>query len=300
VRANLQLIKQRLFDCAGEKIAHDYGFNFPITSEKLAEQVLQSLDQHACENPIDKEYDNNTIFRAVVRAIGSNSRKWTTFLKNEPQIAQMLSCFQVEEVERKRPSCFELASLLPGQSATADACAILNWAHLLSENQNYYAGVVQASTEIKSRFLEREKRCMPLDKLFLCVVAHFTDASRRSQARKWSGMGFALGSEFLRNLGWNGFKPDRHIKRLLNRWTKDQINVQQSTEQLRLTISRRDSALLDNLRWSLTGMEITPDDHRKNFSQVDNLVWLLGAYVEKKGRESNYDYILADPVGPRA
>lgn len=29
-------------------------------------------------------------------------------------------------------------------------------------------------------------------------------------------MGFALGSEFLRNLGWNGFKPDRHNRRLLN------------------------------------------------------------------------------------
>jgi len=296
MQANLQLIKQRLFDCAREGIARDYQFNVPATPEELSQQVLQSLDQKACANPLDQKYDNNAIFRAVVRTLGSNSRKWTTFRSNEQKIQQILSDFRVEGVERNPPNCFDLARLLPDQTATADACAILNWAHLLSENQNYYATVVEASDRLQHRFNEREGQYIPSHKLFLCVVAHFTDSSHGAQARKWPGMGFVLGSEFLRNLHWNGFKPDRHIKRLLNRWTNDQINVQQAMEHLRHVIGHRDSALSDNLRWSLTGMEITPDDHRANFSQFDNLLWLLGAYVERKGRESEYNYMVSEPA----
>jgi hypothetical protein len=297
MRANLQLIKERLFDCAGEKIARDYQLDVPATAEELSQQLLQLIDQQAWENPLNQKYDNSVIFRAVVRTLGSNSRKWTTCLTNELQIRQILCGFRVEEVDRNPPNCFELARLLSGQTATADACAILNWAHRLSETQNYYASVVQASSEIQRRVSkEHQDPYMPSHKLFLSVVAHFTDASFRSRSRKWPGMGFVLGSEFLRNLHWNGFKPDRHIKRLLQRWTKDQINVDQTMEQLQCIIGRRDGALSENLRWSLIGMEITPEDHRANFSQFDNLIWLLGAYVEKKGRESEYNYMLTEPA----
>jgi hypothetical protein len=264
----------------------------PATPEKLSQQVLKSLDQEAWENPLNQEYNNNEIFRAVVRALGSNSRKWATFLSNSDQIEEILSDFQVEEVNRSPPNCFELAKLLPGQTATGDACAILKWAHVLSEHENYYASVIQKANEIQNRFQE-----LPAHELFLCVVAHFTDSSRRAQARKRPGMGFALGSEFLRNLHWNGFKPDRHIKRLLHRWANAQIDVGQAMEKLRGVIGRRDGALLENLRWSLTGMEITPDDHKANFSHFDNLVWLLGAYVEKKGRESECNYVLMHSSG---
>jgi hypothetical protein len=293
MRANLELIKQRLFEWARERIARDYRFNVPATPEELSQQVLQSLGQKACANPLNQNYDNDAVFHAAVRTLGSNSRKWATFLSNEPKLNRILSGFRVEEVGRTPPNCFDLAKLLPGQTATADARAILNWAHLLSRNQNYYASVVEASARIQNRLAEREKDDDISHRLFMCVVAHFTNSSRGAQTRKWPGMGYVLGSEFLRNLHWNGFKPDRHIKRLLTRWTNDQIDVQQAIEQWRHVIGRKDRALSENLRLSLTGMEITPDDHKANFSQFDNLLWLLGAYVEKKGQESQCNYMLA-------
>jgi hypothetical protein len=200
-------------------------------------------------------------------------------LNNERQIEQLLSSFRVREVERHPPNCLDLARLLPGITATADARAILNWARLLSKSPDYYAAVIVAeANEIQS----------PSQLRFLGVVARFTDPAH---PHKWPGMGFALGSEFLRNLRWNGFKPDRHIKRLLARWTKGEIDIQSAMDQLLGVIGRKDRALLDNLQWSLTGMEISPDDH---FSRLDNLIWLLGAYVERKGRESNFNYVLGE------
>src|SRR5262249_20937583 len=158
-----------------------------------------------------------------------------------------------------------------------DACAILHWAHLLSKTPDYYASIVQAGR----KFADCDEDSLPVHKLFLCVVAHFTDSSRKAQSRKWPGMGFTLGSEFLRNLHWNGFKPDRHIKRLLNLWTNGQVNVQGALQELQQVTRRNDRELEDNLKWSLIGMEITPKNDKKNFSQFDNLIWLLGAYIEK-------------------
>jgi hypothetical protein len=273
MKADVQLIKQRLFDGARERIARDFGFNVPATADELSQQVLRSLDQPSCENPLTQQFDNDAVFRAAVRAIGSNSRKWATYLGNERQLKQLLSDFRVTEVGSNPPDCAALAKLLPGITATADARAILNWARLLGEKRDYYATVIVAGANSIP---------LPPQLLFLGVVARFTD---RAYPHKWPGMGFALGSEFLRNLRWNGFKPDRHIKRLLARWTNGEINVQPALNQLLGVIGRKDR---DNLQWSLTGMEISPDDH---FSRLDNLIWLLGAYVERKGRESNFNYV---------
>lgn len=276
MRVDVQLIKQRLFDGVRERIARDYGFSVPATADELSQQVLRSLDQQTCENPLTQQFDNDAVFRAAVRALGSNSRKWATFLNNERQIEQLLSSFRVREVERHPPNCLDLARLLPGITATADARAILNWARLLSEKRDYYSTVIVAGAN---------RIQLPPQLRFLGVITHFTDPAH---PHKWPGMGFALGSEFLRNLRWNGFKPDRHIKRLLARWTKGEIDIQSAMDQLLGVIGRKDRALLDNLQWSLTGMEISPDDH---FSRLDNLIWLLGAYVERKGRESNFNYV---------
>lgn len=49
---------------------------------------------------------------------------------------------------------------------------------------------------------------------------------------KLPGLQFALGSEFFRNLGWNGFKPDRHVIRLLNGLVGELVNQQASSARL--------------------------------------------------------------------
>jgi hypothetical protein len=103
-------------------------------------------------------------------------------------------------------------------------------------------------------------------------------------------MGYVLTSEFLRNLHWNGFKPDRHIKRLIDRWFPGGgATVQDRVTRLHSLVGRRRKDLETYLTYSLVGISASPPGIP--LSQVDNLVWLLGAYVEKKGRESSRNYL---------
>jgi hypothetical protein len=143
----------------------------------------------------------------------------------------------IERLEQQKRLTRNLAKLLPGITAIAVARAIIHWMNRFAETQNYYMTIVQTSADIQDRF-KCEGKCIPLHELFLCIVAYFTND--RMQSLKWPGMGFALGSEFLRNLHWNGFKPDRHIKRLLSRWTIGQISVDQAIGTLRSIIGRKD------------------------------------------------------------
>lgn len=292
MKVNINRIADRLFETeAKKKIVRDYCIPEPQSSEDLVKLVLDKLNQRACEHPLEQEFTNNQVFEAAVRALASNSRNWSTFLKNKEKIAAKLSQFLVEEVAKRPPPCFELAELLPGQTSGADACAILSWANFLSELQgkNYYSDIIKSESErLRARL---GSSGVASHELFLCVVAHFTDPSSKARGRKWPGMGFALGSEFLRNLHWNGFKPDRHIRRLLSLWVKEQ-NVDREVEVLKKVIGRGGQELLGNLRLSLVGASISPDDYRSNYSQIDNRIWLLGAYVEKKGHESNESYIV--------
>jgi hypothetical protein len=107
---------------------------------------------------------------------------------------------------------------------------------------------------------------------------------------KLPGMGPALGSEFFRNLGWSGFKPDRHVMRLLDRWAPEVVEAQRPVaRRLAEVVGRHDRGTLDYLAYSLAGQAMTPSGTK--FSVADNLVWALGAYVEKKGKESEREYV---------
>lgn len=104
------------------------------------------------------------------------------------------------------------------------------------------------------------------------------------------GMGPTLGSELFRNLRWSGFKPDRHVMRLLDRWTPEVVEAQESAaRQLAAIAGRRDAPAIEFLQYSLAGQAVTPPGTA--FSVADNLIWALGAYVEKKGRESGRVYV---------
>jgi len=289
MQADVRLIKQRLFEKVYD-ITADYGFPLPKTPDELARQVLESLHQLPSVNPLEAHLDNNVVFRAAVRAVGSNSKKWATYLKQEKAIARLLFNFDVPAVHNKPPHASELGKLLPGLTASADAKAILQWAKILSESKDYYADITGAAKDIQNKYTDLHNEGMPLSELFLCVVAHFTDP--KAADRKWPGMGFPIGAEFLRNLGWNGLKPDRHIKRLVQHWTKGQLEVQSQLQQLLAVVGSNGAELKENLSCSLTGMSIAPDEYKTNLSQFDNLIWLLGAYVEKKGKETNLRYVV--------
>ena len=100
-------------------------------------------------------------------------------------------------------------------------------------------------------------------------------------------------SEFLRSLHWSGFKPDIHITRLFNAWlTRPELRQLAETErydQLVALVQQNNESVRTCLLYALVGVALTPPGTR--YTEADNIVWLLGYYVEKKGKESGSDYI---------
>ena len=119
----------------------------------------------------------------------------------------------------------------------------------------------------------------------------FPEVIRPPSLASWKlpGMGAILASEFLRNLGWSGFKPDRHVKRLFDQWFPDVLEACRPRAHELVTLCGRNTKdAKDFLTYSLVGIAVTPTG--RTYSEIDNVVWALGAYVEKKGRESGTRY----------
>jgi hypothetical protein len=103
-------------------------------------------------------------------------------------------------------------------------------------------------------------------------------------------MGYILGSEFIRNLHWPAFKPDRHVQRLLDRWMPNaRLEVEPEVASIQRLLGHKTKDLERYLSYSLIGINATPPGVPITFT--DNLVWLLAAYIEKKGRESGTVYV---------
>jgi hypothetical protein len=56
-------------------------------AQRFIAELLQVLDQTPTE---DRSPDNRKVFRAAVRALGSNSRAWATFHKREAELGTLL------------------------------------------------------------------------------------------------------------------------------------------------------------------------------------------------------------------
>jgi len=110
---------------------------------------------------------------------------------------------------------------------------------------------------------------------------------------KLAGMGYPLASEFFRNLKWNGFKIDRHIKRLFIKWELSAkcSEMSKTIEPLLDVLGSQEKGVREFLEYSLLGISASPQG--TPYSHIDNLVWLLGRYAEKKGEESTQSYLKA-------
>ena len=94
-------------------------------------------------------------------------------------------------------------------------------------------------------------------------------------------MGPPIASEFLRNLGWASFKPDRHIVRLLSAWLPkaERDEIADSVDWTPI-FPRRAKDTKEFLDFAVLGEKLTPPGLPLN--QVDQLVWMMGGYVQKK------------------
>ena len=283
-----------------KQIYDDYGTEDSGTPQNLADRLVRSFDQtpqkgHSWEDPLE----NRCVFRAAVLAIGSNSRKWATFLQHERRLRDILFGYDPASVRKKLHSGQsmerEIKGCLPGQTDGRDCRAILRWAELLGDGPPYYNSLVELRRKIAALPQVQDNEAVPL------VAGVLGMGSQRINERwpppgslatwKAPGMGFTLACEFLRNLHWGTFKPDRHIQRLLGRWFPEgAAGLEERASQLaREVFGSRSQQLVKPLQFSLLGMQVSPPDRHLN--EVDNLVWLLGAYVEKKGKESQKNYV---------
>ena len=310
---DLDVIAQRLYSAPNvlPRIVRDYGFDTtPASPRALAEALWAEFGQTPIEDPHLQQPSNRTVFRAAVRSIGSNSRSWATYLRTEPDLEELLFQFDPVEVnaavEDGRISVSSIGRFLPGQSSSGDARAIIKWAKRLTGEGLFH----EELRAIAACFESMAKRELPggfaQGEHFLCVVgflgyppnrwlkkADLPEHLRGRSAEEWKlpGMGYALTSEMLRNLRWDGYKADRHIMRLLDSWVPELVEASQERAlQLAALIGTKNRDLLNVLAFSLAGMSLAPDGIPR--SHVDNMIWALGAYVEKKGHESDIAFVV--------
>lgn len=274
------------------RIRREYALEEDVeTPMQFVDQIIDCFNQHPSE--LFTSRSNAEVFKAAVWALGSNSRSWATFLKCRDKLTDALA--GLNPVQARDADVATIAMLLPGQTSTADAKAILVWANLLADfeeaGERYYDGVLTLADTIKGA-AGAQGIDLPDEQLMLCTVGHLIDEPPKRwhgpTPGKLRGMRFALGSEFFRNLGWNGFKPDRHVIRLLDGWIRPLVEEQADTAQKLARLAGRDTQeVREIMRYSLAGIAISPSI---NYSRTDNLIWLLGAYVETKRHTDRHGF----------
>ena len=310
LQLDLKEIGNALFQSAKRQaMMSDYGIDHAETADDFITALVEKLQQKAAADPLAQLPTPNQVFRAAVWSIGSNSRKWSTFMRKEQDLAHLL--FEYDPVSSNRAmgskalKIEDLKPFFPGQTMSRDVNSVVSWADRLHCRD--VAQEIQAiAITLKSLYCQEiapqmpDGRMLPMLATFLSsppsnrwpgwVLIHEYQPLLTQTTLKLPGMGLALTSEFLRNLGWSGFKPDRHIIRLLHLWAPDVVasyvnEAQQLCDLMGVSV-RQNGELL---QYALAGVAVTPIG--TSYSLADNLVWALGANVETIGHESDRNYV---------
>ncbi len=295
---DIEKISERLFECpeVRQKLCRDYCIEDTGNPIDMAARLVESLGQtHPQKNEKGDRKNNSMVFRAAALALASNMRKWSRFLDRRGEFESLLENYNhvafSNAVNSDRPRIQKVAECLGGQTGRKDAEAIKKWAFLLGGDVEYYGALEELQNNI-SKFV-RPEEVVP-------VLAAFLGSPKKRAEEKWPpcgmktwktpGMGMILASEFLRNLHWEGFKPDRHIKRLLLKWFPEVVEKKSARADYlaRHILCGRSKELIEDITFSLVGVAVTPVGC--NCTKADNLVWALGAYVETKKKESDTVY----------
>jgi len=285
-----------------ERIADDYAIDATMISsaDSLRHSLLQALNQTPVDNPIERDHASTDVFRAAVAAIGSNSRDWAVFNAQAEQLSAALESYDPDKVHAAvcngSLDADMLRNYFSGQTGASDAQAVLKWAKRLSERDfmDELHGVARAISAELAHSPSASRYMMPC--LAVCLATPAKRWVSRAVNRKdlqdmtcedlkLAGMGPTLASEFLRNLKFDGFKPDRHVIRLLDLMAPQVVEESEvKARELAAACGRGSKETINFLKYSLAGQVLTP--RGTPYSEADNLLWALGHYVEKKGHES--------------
>jgi len=297
----IERIAVRLFEKKKirEKLCRDFCIEDTGNPMKMADRLVESMGQISPPDVGTEDLEDNRIvvFRAAALALASNMRQWSRVLNCRGRFESLLEQYDPvafsREVEADYARLRNLEDCLAGQTARADARAIVKWATILKK----YPGYLNALTKLKSD-VEAEVHDGEVFPILAALLGSKPTKKREKQwpppagMESWKapGMGTALASEFLRNLHWKGFKLDRHIMRLIERWFPEVVEAEsgRAGDLARKVLGSGSQDVIVGLKFSLAGMAVTPKGC--SFTKADNLVWALGAYVEKKDRESDEVY----------
>ena len=290
---DIEKISARLFrDCkTRQKLCQDFTIENAGGPMEMADRLVESLGQALPrEGETEEPDDQKVVFRAAALALASNMRKWSCVLgyleKFEPLLEHYDQVAFAREVEADPARVERVKDCLPGRTRGRDATAIVKRATMLRSSPDYLNELKELKSDVEAEV--REGEAVP-------ILAAILGMPTGRMEKRWpppSGMGgwkapgmrFALASEFLRNLHWPGFKPDTHIKRLIGRWFPEVVEAQsgRAEDLARKVLGSGSKEIIAGLKFSLAGMEFTP--RGCSFIKADNLVWALGAYVEKRAR----------------
>ena len=271
-----------------DKICRSFGLTAGMSGEAL-EAAMQACLGQAERDPVSHHADASEVFRAAVRAIGSNSRRWVSYCVIERKLAPELGGFDPSFVRRRdRNHVIGLIrQMLPGLTSKRDAESIVRWAEQLAGPGDEYQRLLdirQAAVIAGSRLPS------PPDQAELTAIVAAAIGMGSAVIgqhgvpdRKAPGMGPVLASEFLRNLGWSGFKPDRHVQRLLSCWFGDDEPSRSRGAELAGLLQPSGLQLANFMTFSVLGSTRCPPGESVN--RVDQLIWLYGAFVNKKSRK---------------
>lgn len=310
-KLNLTEIRNALFrEQPRTKLTRDY---LDDTDEQYSDAksftdaLLAKFNQKPCEKRISQRYSNAEVLVAAFQAIGSNMRSWATFnqqSENSDRIKMLQNITPAEcEDVRRTPPPFQLSGL----TGKRDAIALVKWKCLLDNQPEYYTQLLHLAEAHVDTAKSQGIAPLKTAEQMICLALTIGSRPTKTQTnefgyvlelfpeRSWKapGMGMTLACEFLRNLRWPGFKPDRHIMRLFDDWKVFVANeihdqVTDRAEQLiALTKASRSKETKSLVECALLGLQLTPAEFP--LSHADNLVWALGAYVEKKGRNPEAD-----------
>ena len=234
-------------------------------------------------------HDNRIVFRAAARAIGSNNRRWVDFQKVERKLAEETGGFDpTYTAKRGDEGTAAMKALLKGLTSTRDSDAIMHWARRLDVPDSFNACLLDWRRLIASSAAQRGVTLSHPELTAVIALALGAPGAHLQSGPfplKAPGMGPTLASEFLRNLGWSGFKPDRHVMRLFGCWFPEDGSIRARARTLLSLLGlREEKAHLDFLYYSLLGAERSPGG--MPVRQVDNLVWLYGAMVMPAPRKA--------------
>lgn len=146
------------------KLTADYGLRETSSADDFVGTLIEAFDQVPIDNPVVLDRPPSDYFRAAVRALGSNSRGWTTFLRREAELAVLLDRYDPQSVDDRvtagELSVDALLEFFPGQSRRGDATAVLQWADRLSRRD--FGEETQACLgALTIRYLEEQDVEMP-------------------------------------------------------------------------------------------------------------------------------------------